>query len=122
MRCSKSSTKREVYTNKNLTSGNKKISDKPPNLNPKEKLVKKRRNKIKVIRRKEIIEIRMEINAIEKKIEKINELKSGSLKKKKKPAKLINLQPNTSRKKWRAQINKIINFKLQLIPQKYKGS
>ena len=70
-------------------------------------LEKGEQTKSKVNRRKEIINIRAEINDIETKktIAKINEIKSWFLEK-------INFQPVSSRKKWeRTQINKIRNEK-----------
>ena len=72
---------------------------------------------------KEIIKIRAEINETESKktTEKINETKRWFFEK----IKLIKLQPDSSRKKWRGL--KAIELemkkeKLQQTPQKYKGS
>ena len=75
MGCSKSSSKREVYSDTGLPQEIPKISNKQPNL------ITKRRTKSKVSRRKEIIKIREEINKIEnnnnkKTIEKNNEIKN----------------------------------------------
>ena len=62
MGCSKSNSKREVYSNTVLTQDTRKISNKQPNLTP--KAIRERRTKKtpKVSRRKEIIKIRSEIN------------------------------------------------------------
>ena len=77
MGCSKSSSKREVYSNTILPQETRNISDKQRKLTP--KAIRERRiKKPKVSRRKEIIKIRAEINEIEKKkrIAKINITKS----------------------------------------------
>ena len=77
MGCSKSSSKREVYSNTILPQETRKISNKQPNLTP--KAVRERRMKNpEVSRRKEIIKIRSEINEKEMKetIAKINITKS----------------------------------------------
>ena len=61
MGCSKSSSKREVYSYTSLTQETRKISNKQSNRTPKairERITKKP----KVSRRKEIIKIRSEIN------------------------------------------------------------
>ena len=62
MWCSKSSSKRDVYSNTILPQETRHISNKQPNLTP--KAIRKRRTKKspKVSRRKEIINIRSEIN------------------------------------------------------------
>ena len=66
MGCSKSSSKREVYSNTNLPEETGNISNKQPNLAP--KAIRERRTKIpKASRRKEIIKIRSEINEKEMK-------------------------------------------------------
>ena len=77
MGCSKSSSKREVYSYTSLPQEKRKISNKQSNLTPKGTRVRKT-NKPKVSRRKEIIKIRAEINEIETKktIAKINKTKS----------------------------------------------
>ena len=77
MGCSKSSSKREVYSNTILPQETGKISNKQSNLTPKE-LEKEEQTKPKVSRRKEIIKIRSEINEKEMKetIAKINKTKS----------------------------------------------
>ena len=73
---SKSSSKREVYSDTSPPQEIRKISNKQHNITPKGTR-KRRTNKIKVSRRKEIIKIKAEINEIEiLKIEKINETKS----------------------------------------------
>ena len=76
MGCSKSSSKREVYSNTSLPQETRKISNKQCNL--KGRLEKEEQTKSKVYRRKEIITIRAEINEIETKktIAKINKTKS----------------------------------------------
>ena len=74
---SKSSSKREVYSDTSLPQETRKISNKKPNRMPKATR-ERRKTKPKVSRRKEIIKVRAEINEIEMKktIEKINETKS----------------------------------------------
>ena len=74
---SKSSSKREVYSNTNLPQETRNISNKQPNLTP--KAIRERRTKSpKVSRRKEIKKIRSEINEKQMKetIANINESKS----------------------------------------------
>ena len=74
---SKGSSKREVYSNTILPQETTNISNKQPNLTPKE--IRERRTKNpKVSRRKEIIKIRSEINEKEMKetIAKINKTES----------------------------------------------
>ena len=77
MGCSKSSSKREVYSNTILPQETRKISNKQPNLTPRA-IREGRTNKPKVSRRKEIIKIRWEIIEKEMKemIAKINKTKS----------------------------------------------
>ena len=77
MECSKSSSKREVYSYTSLTQEKRKISSKQSNLTPKGTR-ERRTNKTKVSRRKEIITIRAEIKEIQTKktIAKINKSKS----------------------------------------------
>ena len=74
---SKSSSKREVYSNSVSPQETRKISNKQLTLHLK-KLEKEEQTKPKVNRRKEIIKIRAEVNEIETKktIEKISETKS----------------------------------------------
>ena len=77
MGCSKSSSKREVYSNTSLHKETGNISNKQPNLAP--KAIRERRTKNpKGSRRKEIINIRSEINEKEmnETIAKINKTKS----------------------------------------------
>ena len=77
MGCSKSSSKREIYSNKSLPKETRKISNKQPNLAHLKQL-EREQTRPKVSRRKETIKIRAQINEIEmKKIkEKIRETKS----------------------------------------------
>ena len=86
-------------------------------------LEKEEQTKPKVSRRKEIIKIKAKINEIETKktIGKINETKSWFFEK----IKLINVQPDSSRKKGRGFISIKLEMKkenLELTPRKYKGS
>ena len=77
MGCSKSSSKREVYSNTILAQETRGISNKQPNLTP--KAIRERRTKTpNFSRRKEIIKTRSEINVKEMKesIAKINKTKS----------------------------------------------
>ena len=128
MGCTKSSTKRKVYSNISLPQETRKTSNKQPNLTS--KAIKKRRTKPpKVSIRKEIIKIRTEIN--EKEMEEtimkfflIMKIKTKSwffeeVNKIDKPsARLI------KKKREKTQINKIRKKKekLQQTTQKYKGS
>ena len=74
MGCSKSSSYRKIHSNTGLPQKTRKISNKQPNLPPKR--IRKRKTKVKVNKRKEIIKIRQEMNKIEiKKIENINKSK-----------------------------------------------
>ena len=77
MGCSKSSSKREVYSYTSLPQETRKISNKQSKLHLKE-LKKEEQTKPKVSRRKEIIKIRAEIKEIETKktIAKINKTKN----------------------------------------------
>ena len=80
MGCSKSSSKREVYSNKILPQETRNILNKQPNLIS--NTIRERRTKTpKVSRRKEIIKNRSEINEKEMKetVAKINTTKTGSL-------------------------------------------
>ena len=78
MGCSKSSSNKEVYSNKILPQETRNISNKQPNLTPKAIRERRTKNPPKVSRRKEIIKIRTEINEKEMKetIAKINKTKS----------------------------------------------
>ena len=80
MRCSKNSSKREVYSNTILPQDTRETLNKQPNFTPKA-TGKRRTNKEKkpkISRRKEIIKIHAEINEKEMKetIAKINKTKS----------------------------------------------
>ena len=77
MGCSKSSCKREVYTNTILLQETRKTQNRQPNFTPKT-TGKRRTEKNKISRRKGIIKISAEINEKEMKetIEKINKTKS----------------------------------------------
>ena len=80
MGCSKSSSKREVYSNTVLPQETRKASNRHPKFTP--KTTGKRRTKPpKISRRKEIIKIWAEINEKEMKetIVKINKIKADSL-------------------------------------------
>ena len=110
MICSKSSSKREVYSNKFLPQETRKISNKQLNLIH-NAIRERRTKKPKVSRRKEIIKTKSEINEKEMKetIAKINKTKSwffDKINKIEKPfARLI-------KKKWeKTQINRIRNEK-----------
>ena len=77
MGCTKSSAKREFHTNTSLPQEIRKTLNKQPKLTP--KVTRKRRRKtLNVYRRKEIINIRAEINEKEMKetITKTNKTKS----------------------------------------------
>ena len=80
MGCSKSSSKREVYSNTILPHETRNISNKPRTLHLNQ-LEKEEQKNPKVSRRKEIIKIRSEINEIEtkKKEQRSIKLKAGSL-------------------------------------------
>ena len=122
MGCSKSSSKREGYSNTVSPQEIRKISNNQSN--PTLKTTRERRTKkTKVSRRKEIIKIRAEINEIETKktVTKINTTKSWffeKINKTDKPlARLI------KKKREKTQINKIRNEKgiSQLTLQKCEG-
>ena len=105
---SKSSSKREVYSNTILPQEARKISNKQSNLSPKGTIERRQKNP-KVSRRKEIIKIRAEINEIETKktIAKIKKTKSWFFEKVNKIDKpLVRL---IKKKRERTQINKIRN-------------
>ena len=77
MGCSKSSSKREIYSNTILPQETRNISNKQPNLTP--KAIRETRTKCpKVSRKNEIIKIRSEINekAMKETIAKNNKTKS----------------------------------------------
>ena len=103
---------------KELFQAGNRREEKDPHL---KQLEKEEQRKTKIIRRKEIIKIKAEITEIEmkKKQRRSIKLKLGSLRRLKK---LINLQPNSSRKKGREC--KLIKLEMkkeksQLTPQKY---
>ena len=77
MRCSKSSFKREVYSNTILPQETRKTSNRQPNFTPKT-TEEKRTKTPKISRRKEIIKIQAEINEkeIKETIVKINKTTS----------------------------------------------
>ena len=109
MGCSKSSSKWEVYSNTLLPQETKKISN---NLTfHLKELEKEEQTKPKVIRRKEIIKIRAEINEVETKktIANINKTKSWFFEKINKIDKT--LARLIKKKRQRTQINKIRNEK-----------
>ena len=110
MGCSKSSSKREIYSNTILPQETRNISDKQPNLTP--KAIRERRTKNpKVSRRKEIIKIRSEINEKEMKetIAMIHKTKSWFFEKKNKIDKPLARLIKEKRDK--TQINRIRNEK-----------
>ena len=122
MGLSKSSSKREVYSNTILPQETRKTSNKQPNFTP--KTTGKRRTKNpKSSRRKEIIKIQAETNEREMKetIVKINKTKSLFFKKINKIAKP--LARLIKKKREKNQLNKIRNEQeqLQQTVQKYKG-
>ena len=81
MGCSKSSSKREVYSNTILPQEIRKTLNRQPNFTP--KLEKEEQKSPKISRRKEIIKIQAEIMEKETKetVVKINKTKSCSLRK-----------------------------------------
>ena len=78
MGCSKSSSKKEVYSITILSQETRKTSNKQPNFTPKTTGKKKNNKPCKIRRRKEILKVRAEINEKEMKetIVKINKTKS----------------------------------------------
>ena len=108
MGCSKSSSKREVYSNTFLPQETRNISNKQPNLHLKQ-LEKEEQKNPKVSRRKEIIKIRSEINEKEKKemITNINKTNSWFFEKIKKIDKP--LARIIKKKREKTQINRIRN-------------
>ena len=62
MRCSKNSSKREVYSNTILPQDTRETSNKQPNFTPKATGKRRRKKTHKISRRKEIIKIRAETN------------------------------------------------------------
>ena len=110
MGCSKSSSKRDVYSNTSLPQESRKISINNLTLHLKE-LEKEKQTKPKVSRRKEIIKIRAEINEIEakKKIAKFNKTKSCFFEKINKTDKP--LARLLKKKREKTQVNRIRNEK-----------
>ena len=110
MGCSKSSSKREVYSNAILPQETRKISNNNLNLHLKQ-LEKEEQKYSKVSRRKEIIKIRSEINEKEMKetLAKINKTKSWFFEKINKIDKPLARLINEKREK--TQINRIRNEK-----------
>ena len=78
MGCSKSSSKREVYSNTILPQGTRKMSNRKSNFTPKTTGKRSTKKKKKISRRKEILKFQAEINGkkIEETIVKINKTKS----------------------------------------------
>ena len=107
MGCSKSSSKREVYRNTTLPQETRKTSHRQANFTL--KIIGKEQKSAKISRRKEIIKIQAVTNLKEMKeaIVKITKTKSQFFEK----LKLTNLQPDSSRKREKNQINKIRNEK-----------
>ena len=112
MGCSKSSSKREVYSYTSLHQEKRKISNEQSNLKP--NTTRERRTNSPVSRRKEIIKIRAEINELDTKktLEKINETKIWFFEKINKIDKP--LARFIKKKRERAQINKIRNEKREV--------
>ena len=113
MECSKSSSKREVHSNKVLPQETRNNSKKQPNLTPKATRGRKTKRK-SIVSRKEIIKIRSEINEKEMKetIAKMNKTKSWFFEKinkiDKPSARLI------KKKREKTQINRIRNEKVEV--------
>ena len=78
MGCSKSSSKRDIYSNTTLPQKTRKALNRQPNFTPKTTGKRRRRKKNKISRRKEIIKIQAEISEKEMKqtVVKINKTKS----------------------------------------------
>ena len=123
MGCSKSSSKREVYSNTILTQETRKALNRQCQFTPKttkkkkkkeeepkkQKQTNKQKNPPNITRRKEIIKIQAKRNEkeLQETIVKMNKTKRWFLQK----IKLTNLQPDSSRKKEKNQINKLRNEK-----------
>ena len=109
MGCSKSSPKREVYSNTILLQETRKTSNRQPNFTP--KITGKRTKNSKISRKKEVIKIQAEINEKEMKltIVKINKTKSWFFEKINKIDKALARLIKNKREKH--QINKIRNEK-----------
>ena len=113
MGCSKSSPKREVYSNTILLQETRKTSNRQPNFTP--KITGKRTKNSKISRKKEVIKIQAEINEKEMKltIVKINKTKSWFFEKINKIDKALARLIKNKREKH--QINKIRNEKGEVI-------
>ena len=109
MGCSKSSPKREVYSNTILLQETRKTSNRQPNFTP--KITGKRTKNSKISRKKEVIKIQAEINEKEMKVTivKINKTKSWFFEKINKIDKALARLIKNKREKH--QINKIRNEK-----------
>ena len=109
MGCSKSSPKREIYSNRILLQETRKTSNRQPNFTP--KITGKRTKNSKISRKKEVIKIQAEINEKEMKltIVKINKTKSWFFEKINKIDKALARLIKNKREKH--QINKIRNEK-----------
>ena len=120
MGCNKSNPKMKVYSNTSLPQETRKSSNKQPNITY--KAAREEHMRPKVSRRKEIINIRAEINEIEMKktIEKTNDTKIWFFEKINKINKLL----DSSRKKRGLKSIKLEmkKLKLQWTSQKHKGS
>ena len=105
MRCRKSSSKREVYSNTILLQETRKTSNRQPNFTP--KATGKRRKKNKISKRKEIIKSQTNENEMKETIVKINKTKSWFFEKINKIDKP--LARFIKKKREKNQINKIRN-------------
>ena len=121
MGCSKSISKREVYSNTTLPQETRKTSNRQPNFTLKTTEIRRTKTP-KISRRKEIIKIRAEINEKEMKetIVKINKTKSSFFEKINKIDKPL---ARLIKKREKNKLKKIRNEKgeLQQTMQKYKG-
>ena len=114
MRCSKSSSKREVYSNTILPQETRKTSSRQPNFTPKITGKRRKKENPKISRRrKEIIKIWAEINVkeIKEPVVKINKTKSWFFEKINRIDKTL---ARLIKKKEKNQINKIRNEKGEL--------
>ena len=121
MGCSKSSSKREVYSNTIQPQETRKTLNRQPNFIPKTTGKRTKKKHPKISRRKEIIKIQAEINEKEMKetIVKINKTKSWFFEKINKIYKPL---ARFIKKKRRIKSTKLeMKKRLQQIMQKYKG-
>ena len=122
MGCSKSSSKREVYSNTILPQVTRKKKNRINNLNLHLKQLEKEEQKTpKISRRKEIIKIQAEINekGMKEAIAKINKTKSWFFEK---IIKIDKLLAGLVKKKRRIKSTKLeMKKRLQQTMQKYKG-